>query len=110
MGKTKTGGDELSRNKRYQHIPTFLEEGEFNEFICPHLTNGSRGPARKLSSYKLFNYLLKFLHTGCQWSELPIDKGADGKPEIHYSRLFRIFQGWQKAGCFEKIFVGSVVV
>jgi transposase len=50
------------------------------------------------------------MHTGCQWEELPIEKDASGKPEIHHTRIFRIFQRWVKDGCFEKIFVGSQLI
>ncbi len=48
------------------------------------------------------------MHTGCQWEEIPIEKDASDKPEIHHTRIFRIFQRWHKDGCFEKIFVGPV--
>ena len=85
-----------------------LTESEFSEFVLLHLLNGTRGPDKKLSSFKLFNYILKFMYTGCQWSELPIDKDACGKPEIHYTRVFRTFQFWLKHGCFDKIFEDSV--
>lgn len=98
----------MSKSKRYQSIPTVLKEDEFNEFVLPHLTKGSRGPHTKLSFHRLFNYLLKLMHTGCQWEELPIEKDEFGKPEIHYTRLFRTFQRWLKGGCFDNIFIGSV--
>jgi len=52
----------------------------------------------------LQNFVLIFQST----IELPIEKDASGKPEIHHTRIFRIFQRWVKDGCFEKIFVGSV--
>jgi hypothetical protein len=32
-----------------------------------------------------------------------------GKPEIHYTRIFRVFQYWLKAGVFEKNFENSVL-
>ena len=98
----------MGRSKRYQRIPTSLTEKEFTEFVLPHLTIGRRGPPLKVPLHRIFNYILKLLHTGCQWSELPIEKDASGKPEIHYTRVFRIFQRWQKDGCFEKIFAESV--
>ena len=98
----------MSRSKRWQSIPVFLTEKEFNEFVFPHLTKGSRGPSTKLSFYVIFNYILKVMHTGCQWEELPIRQDALGRPEIHYSNIFRIFQRWLKDGCFEKIFTKSV--
>ena len=94
----------MAKSKKYQSIPTFLHEEEFNEFVLPHLTKGSRGPETKVPYYRLFNYILKLMHTGCQWEELPIEKDAFGQPEIHYTRIFRTFQRWQKDGCFEKIF------
>ena len=98
----------MAKSKKYQSIPTFLHEDEFNEFVLAHLTKGSRGPAAKVSYCRLFNYILKLMHTGCQWEEISIEKDVSGKPEIHYTRIFRTFQRWQKDGCFEKVFVNSV--
>lgn len=98
----------MSTSQKWQSIPTVLKEEEFNEFILSHLTKGSRGPATKLSFYVIFNYILKFMHIGCQWKELPIAKDLSGKAEIHHTRIFKIFQRWISDGCFEKIFVGSV--
>lgn len=98
----------MSSSKRYQSIPTRMSESEFNEFVLPHLTKGSRGPCKKLSFYRIFHYILKLLHTGCQWEELPIEKDERGFPEIHYSNIFRIFQRWISDGCFKRIFVESI--
>ena len=98
----------MAKSKQYHSIPTKLTEDEFHEFVLPHLTKGSRGPKTKLSFYRLFTYILTLMHTGCQWEELHIEKDDAGKPEIHYSRLFRTFKRWVNDGCFEKIFVGSV--
>ncbi len=98
----------MSRSKKYQSIPIYLSVEEFNQFVLPHLTEGSRGPKTKVSFYRLFNYILKLMHTGCQREEIPIKKDASGKPEIHHTRIFRTFQRWHRDGCFEKIFVGSV--
>lgn len=99
----------MNKNKRYNWIPTRLSEEEFNEFILPHLTESKKGPPKKISVFKIFNYILKFLHTGCQWQELPIDKDSNGNPEIHYTRIFRSFKKWLEDGCFDKIFEGTVV-
>ena len=98
----------MPRNRKYQNIRPILNEENFNEFVLPYLTNGSRGPRTKISFYRIFNYILKLMHTGCQWEELPIEKDSFGKPEIHYTRVFRTFQRWMKEGCFEHIFVGSI--
>ncbi len=94
--------------RRYNKIPTALNENEFNEFVLPHLKRGTRGPSKKISLFKLFNYILKLMHTGCQWEQIPIDKNEDGKAEIHYTNIYNAFKFWVKRGCFEKIFEASV--
>ena len=58
---------------------------------------------------KLFNYILKLMHTGCQWKNIPIEKDESGKPEIHYTSIFKIFRYWIKEGCFDKIFESTVL-
>ena len=95
---------------RYNWIPTELTESDFNEFIFPHITNGSRGPKPKISYFKMFNYFLYLMRTGCQWYTLPIDKNQHGIPEISYSRLFRHFQRWIKTGFFDRVFEASVIL
>src|SRR6202034_4162500 len=57
----------MAQTQRWQAIPTQLELAEFEQFVLPHLSIGSRGPAPKLSLYKIFNYVLKILYLGCQW-------------------------------------------
>jgi len=98
----------MAKGKRWREIPTVLDESQFNEFILPHLTKGSRGPETKVPYYRLFNYILKLMHTGCQWKEITIFKDVHGIPEIHYTNIFRVFKRWVNDGCFEKIFIGSV--
>lgn len=93
---------------RYNWIPTELSENNFNEFIFPHITRGRRGPKPKISYFKMFNYFLYLMHTGCQWYKLPIDKDKFGMPEISYSRLFRHFQHWINSGFFDRVFESSV--
>ena len=56
---------------RHGKIPAKLTEKELNEFVFPSLTIGSRGPKSKISCYKIFNYILYLMHTGCQWYMLP---------------------------------------
>ena len=86
-----------------------LSEKEFNQFVLPYLEKGSRGPEKKISYFKIFNYILKLMHTGCEWYNLPITLNSDGKPEIRYSTIFRSFKWWLTQGCFDKIFEASVV-
>ena len=98
----------MNKIQQYNKIPVALSEKEFNEFVLPHLKKGKRGPDKKISFFKLFNYILKLMHTGCQWQQLPIDKDSSGKPEIHYTNVFNAFKFWVKHGCFDKIFEASV--
>jgi transposase len=102
-------GGSMAKNKAHKRIPVQMSEGDFNEFVLPYLTRGKTGPRNKVTYFRIFNYILKLIHTGCQWENLPIEKDASGKPEIHYTRVFRIFKRWMKDGCFDKIFVGSVL-
>ena len=53
-------------------IPTSVTEEQFEQYIRPYLKTAQRGYECKIALYKIFNYILKRLHTGCQWSELPI--------------------------------------
>jgi len=99
----------MAESQRWQWIPTHLTIEQFEEFVLPHLHIGSRGPQPKLSPYFIFNYILKLLYMGCQWKELPIEKNKDGLPEIHYTRIYRAFRRFEVHGCFEAIFVASVL-
>jgi transposase len=59
--------------------------------------------------HAVFNYILQSLYLGCQWKELPIEKDQEGRPEIHYTRIYGAFRRWQADGCFEAVFAGSVL-
>src|SRR3984893_7243891 len=85
----------MSRSPQWQWIPTHLSLAQFKHFVLPHLTVGSRGPAPKLTLHSVFNYILRALYLGCQWKELPIEKDQQGRPEIHYTRIYRAFRRWQ---------------
>src|ERR1700733_10108975 len=99
----------MAGSQRGQAIPTRLGLGQFEQFVLPHLRVGSGGPAPKLSLYKIFNYVLKILYLGCQWKELPIDKDGEGRPETHYTRIYRIWRRWVDNSCMNAIFAGSVL-
>jgi transposase len=98
----------MKGKRQYNRIPTALSENEFNEFVLPHLKKGKRGPQKKSSFFKLFNYILYLMHTGCQWENIPINKDAEGKGEIHYTNIYNAFKFWVKHECFNKIFEASV--
>jgi hypothetical protein len=99
----------MAKSMRYRGIPTELSIEQFGQFVLPHLTVGSRGPALKLSSHALFNYILKLLYLGCQWKELPIAKDSEGRSEIHYTCVYGAFRRWQAGGCFDLIFSAVVL-
>ena len=98
----------MAINQRWQVIPTQLDVRQFEEFVLPHLSIGRRGPIPKLSLHKIFNYVLRLLYLGCQWKELPIEKDGKGRPEIHHTRIYRIWRRWESDGCINAIFIGSV--
>src|SRR5450432_3146278 len=98
----------MARSKHPCAIPTSLSLEQFDEFVCPFLTEGRRGPKPKLTLHTIFNYILRALYLGCPWKELPIARGQDGTPEINYSRVYRMFRRWHDDGCFEVIFANSV--
>jgi len=102
-------GVEVAKSEQWQCIPTRLSIEQFQQFVLPHLSIGSRGPAPKLTLDAVFNYILQSLYLGCQWKELPIEKDQEGRPEIHYTRIYGAFRRWQADGCFEAVFAGSVL-
>jgi transposase len=99
----------MAKSQPWQRIPTRLSAEEFKQFVLPHLSTGSRGPAPKLSLHAIFNYILRLLYLGCQWKELPIEKDRQGRPEVHYTRIYSAFRRWEADGCMAAIFAGSVV-
>ena len=100
----------MAKKYDWNWIPTKASPEFFSKFIFGHLTSGSRGPKRKLSDFKIFNYILKLLHTGCQWENLQIEKDVNGDPEIHYTSVYKTFRMWEDDQCFEAIFTNTVKV
>ena len=49
------------------------------------------------------HYVLKILYLSCQWKELPIDKDGEGRPETHYTRIYRIWRRWVGNSCMDVI-------
>ena len=94
--------------KQKRGIPVKLSEAEFNEFFLKHLPAKMQKRRYKVSRYKIMNYILKFLYMGCQWKMLPIEIDKTGRPEIHYSQVFRVFQAWLNSGAILNTFEGSV--
>ena len=111
--KTKSSKETQSKKRKprksldkakIQHLPKKVTDTEFNEFFLPHLSVPLRGFTSKIPLWKIFNYILHHLHTGCQWYRVPIETNpATGKKEIHYTRVFRWFSRWVSEGLFAKI-------
>jgi hypothetical protein len=57
-------------------IPVSLTEKQFEEHVSPFLSKAKRGFVCKIPLYKVFNYILYRLHTGCQWDQIAIDTDA----------------------------------
>src|ERR687894_3326406 len=89
-------------------IPVQLAETEFNEFIFPHLSMPKRGPRCKIGYHRLFNLILWVLYTGMQWKCLPMLKDAHGKPDLHYTTVYRAFAKWADDGSLQQAFMANV--
>ena len=65
---------------------------------------------RSVPLYKIFNYILYVLYTGCPWPALQdrIDKNADGETEASYQTPYYHFCKWSADGSLQRVFAGSV--
>lgn len=84
-------------------LPIRISQNDFNQHIKPCLRRRHHGPDPKISSYKIFNYILFVLHTGIQWKRLPIQRD-----EIHWSNVYKWHNRWSKDGSYERLFESSV--
>ncbi len=58
-------------------ILTSVTQEQVEQYIRPALRVAKRGYECSIPLYKVFNYILYRLHTGCQWERLPIDNADD---------------------------------
>ena len=89
-------------------IPVQLSESEFAAFFFPHLSMPRRGPKCKLGYHRVFNLILWVLYTGMQWKCLPVPRTVDGKAQIHYTTIYRVFAKWTDDGSLKQAFITSV--
>lgn len=87
-------------NQAYNTLPTQVTRKEFNQYIKPHLSMSTREKPN-LSYWKIFNHILFVLHTGIQWSNLPV-RGC------HWTNIYRHHNRWSKDGSYEKMFDQSL--
>ena len=85
-------------------LPTSVTEAQFNTHILPCLSTATRGYVRKIPLYKIFNYLLYRLHTGCQWAEVPIEQ----TDEISWWAVYHHFRKWSRDGSLERVWQHSI--
>ena len=88
-------------------MPVQLSTAEFEQLILPPLSLPKRGPQCKIGYHKPFNYLLTVLYPGRQGKELPIEKGPEGKAELHYTGIFKLFARWAEDGSLERAFIAA---
>ena len=91
-------------------IPTKLTEADFQKYIEPYLSKAKRGYVSRIPLYKIFNYILYVLYTGCQWHMLAIENKDDtpSEKEISYQAVYYHFRKWSGDGSFRKIFENSI--
>jgi transposase len=57
----------------------------------------------------VFNYILYKLHTGCQWSKVPIAKPANSdRAELSWWAIYYHFRKWSRDGSLESVFKASI--
>ena len=91
------------KQPNFNRLPKQVSLKDFNRHIKPFLSKRKKGPKPKLSSYKIFNYILYVLHTGMQWNQL-----RPRRNEIHWSNVYKWHNRWSKDGSYEKLFEASV--
>jgi len=92
-------------------IPISLTENQFDEHIRPYIRVAKRGYECKIPLYKVFNYILYQLHTGCPWYQLPIDPEPHDpdKKEISWHAVYYHFRKWKGDGSLERVWQGSIM-
>ena len=90
-------------------IPTKLTKRQFERYIEPSLSKAKRGYVSKIPLYKLFNYILYKLYTGCHWEELPIERDADDKPEMSWQVPRYHFYKWSRDGSLQRLCDAGII-
>src|SRR5215213_3479556 len=90
-------------------IPIDVTESQFEQHIRPRLSTAKRGYVSDIPLYKIFNYVLYKLRTGCQWELLPMDKTGDGLPEASYQVPYYHFRKWSRDGSLQRLFDASIL-
>lgn len=98
-----------AKPKHGHTLPKQITEKQFKDFFLPHLSLPKRGRKPPIPLWRVFNYILYQMDTGCQWDKIPIKiNPAMSKKEICYTSVWRWFDRWSGDGSFEKAFINSV--
>jgi hypothetical protein len=94
-----------------RYFPFFSKVSISSTYIRPCLNVAKRGYECRIALYKVFNYILYRLHTGCQWEELPIDKLPDepDKSELTYHAVYHHYRKWSRDGSLARVFEQSIL-
>ncbi|MDQ4146575.1 MAG: transposase [Pseudomonadota bacterium] len=84
-------------------IPTELIEAQFKKHVEPHLSKAQHGYVSEQPLYKIFNYILYKLYTGCPWPALPIERQENGQPVMSYQVPYYHFRKWSKDGSLQRL-------
>ena len=90
-------------------IPTEATKGQFTQYIKPYLSTAKRGHESDIPLYKIFNFILYKLYTGCHWPALPIEKDDDGRPVMSYQVPYYHFRKWSNDGSLPRLFDASIL-
>ena len=96
--------DTTEKQLNFNCLPKQVSLRDFNRYIKPFLSKRHKGPKPKISSYKIFNYILYVLHTGIQWERLRTRRN-----ELHWSNVYKWHNRWSKDGSYQKLFEASVI-
>jgi transposase len=91
-------------------IPTQLSPEAFRAHVEPYLRTAKRGYVCKIPLYRVFNYILYRLYTGCQWDALPIaaDPQHPDQKEISPDAVAYHFRKWCRDGSLKQVWHNSI--
>lgn len=91
-------------------IAVSVTEKQFSEFIEPSLSKAKRGYICRVGLYLVFNAILYKLHTGCQWSKLPMVSLIPAtQVALSWWAIYYHFRKWSKDGSLESVFKASLM-
>ena len=93
-------------------LPHKLSENDFARYVEPHLSKAKRGFVCSIPLFKVFNYILHKLYTGCQWHMIPIDPDPDkpDKKELSHDAVYYHFRKWSRDDSLQRVFEQSISV